>query len=279
MTINSETGAASVLRKHGLRPRHSLGQNFLDDPEALQQVAEAAALSPDDVVLEIGTGIGSLTRRLALNAKGVVGVEVDAALAAICRDELQSLRNVVIVQGDVLNLTPRELGLLPGYVVAANIPYNITSPILRHLLESEPRPRRLVLTVQEEVADRVCARPPHMSVLAVSVQVHGVARKVGKIRAGAFHPKPKVDSAILRIDCYEQCRVPPTHAVAFFRTVRAGFIQPRKMLRNSMSAGMKMPVSEIEALLQRASIDVHRRAETLTIEEWMRLAEEARAYA
>jgi 16S rRNA (adenine1518-N6/adenine1519-N6)-dimethyltransferase len=272
MTPSARLDVASVLRRHGLRPRQSLGQNFLVDPAALQQVVEAAEVSNEDVVLEIGTGVGSLTRYLGPAARRVVGIELDPALAAISREELQGYTNVEIVEGDVLAYSSGELGLPPGYLVAANIPYYITSAILRHLLESGSRPRRIVLTVQKEVAARICAEPPRMSLLAVSVQVHGSSHIVGQLPARAFHPIPKVDSAIIRIDCYDQPRVSPAQLQGFFRTVKAGFIQPRKMLRNSMAAGMQAPAVEIESLLARAGVDARRRAETLSIDEWIRVA-------
>jgi 16S rRNA (adenine1518-N6/adenine1519-N6)-dimethyltransferase len=273
MTFDSASTASSILRRHGLRPRRSLGQNFLEDPKALQQVVQAANASSSDVVLEIGPGIGSLTRYLAQAAGRVVGVEVDAALSAVCREELRGHPNVVIVHGDILNLTPLALGLPPGYLVAANIPYYITSPILRHLLESDPRPQRIVLTVQKEVAARICAVPPSMSLLAISVQVHGKTSMLAEIPAHAFHPAPRVDSAIIRIECFPRPKVHPTRLAGFFRTVKAGFLQPRKMLRNSMAAGLQVPGGEMEALLQRAGIDARRRAETLSLDEWMLLAE------
>ncbi len=277
MTSKPAPSATEILRRHGVRPRHSMGQNFLEDAAALQQVLQAAEISSKDVVLEIGAGIGNLTRHLALAAGRVVAIEVDAALAAICRQQLQGQANIEVVVGDVLELPPRTLGLPPGYLVAANIPYYITSPILRHLLESQPRPRRIVLTLQKEVAARICATPPAMSLLAVSVQVHGAARVVAQIPASAFHPRPKVNSAILRIDCYERPRVEPGKLADFFQTVKAGFLQPRKMLRNSMAAGMGTSAADMEKLLERSGIDGRRRAETLEIEEWIRLTDRVMA--
>jgi 16S rRNA (adenine1518-N6/adenine1519-N6)-dimethyltransferase len=245
----------------------------LDDQVVLREIVQAAEISAGDFILEIGPGLGSLTRFLATNAHRVVGVEVDAALAAICRTELKELANVKIIHGDALEIAPAQLGLPQGYLVVANIPYYITSPILRHLLEAEPRPRRIVLTVQKEVAARVCSKPPEMSLLAVSVQVHGAARLVSEIPARAFHPRPRVDSAILRIDCFDQPRVGPAALDEFFRTVKAGFLQPRKMLRNSMAAGLHLPPADVETLLRGAGLDARRRAETLTIEEWIQVTD------
>ena len=273
--MSSDTGpdTAAILRRLGVRPRRALGQNFLEDPTELRKVVEAADLSRRDEVLEIGTGFGSLTRHLAIVARRVVGVEVDGELAALSRQQLRGHPNVEILHADILEVSPLALGLGPGYVVVANIPYNITSPILRHLLESIPRPQRIVLTVQREVGIRICAEPPGMSVLAVSVQVHGSARLGATIPANAFHPIPKVDSAVIRIDCFDHPRVPPDKLPIFFKTVRAGFLQPRKMLRNSLAAGLHVTASDGEELLATARIDGRRRAQTLGVEEWIRLAE------
>ena len=273
MNDNPTPDSATVLRRYGLRPKHSLGQNFLDDPAALELVTRSAEISAHDFVLEIGAGLGNLTRWLAGRARRVVAVELDSALAAVCRDLLKGLSNVEVRQGDVLNMTASEMGLPAGYIVAANIPYYITSAILRHLLEAEPRPRRVVLTVQKEVAARLSASPPDMSLLAVSVQVQGTASVIGLIAPGSFYPRPKVNSAVVRIDCFAQPRVLPSDADDFFTVVRAGFLQPRKMLRNSMSAGLHSSPPEVEAVLRRADIEPRRRAGTLTVEEWIRVFE------
>ncbi|MFH1185387.1 MAG: 16S rRNA (adenine(1518)-N(6)/adenine(1519)-N(6))-dimethyltransferase RsmA [Chloroflexota bacterium] len=273
MSDTSHRGAAAILRSYGIRPRHRLGQNFLHDPEALQRIVDAAGIENGDVVLEIGCGIGSLTRYLAQAAHTVVAIELDGRLAAIAQDALAALRNVRVVCGDFIKLTPRELNLPSGYIVAANIPYYITSPILRHLLESEPMPRRCVLTVQKEVAGRICAKPPDMSLLAVSVQVYGSTQVVARIPAVAFYPSPKVDSAVVRVECHDQPMVHPSQLSAFFRVVKAGFRQPRKMLRNTFATGLALSSADAHALLAGAGIDPRRRAETLTLKEWIRLSE------
>jgi 16S rRNA (adenine1518-N6/adenine1519-N6)-dimethyltransferase len=180
---------------------------------------------------------------------------------------------VTVVRADILEISPRELGLPAGYVVAANIPYYITSPILRHVLESEPKPRRVVLTVQQEVAARICAEPPDMSVLALSVQVYGGARIVAAIPAAAFYPVPRVNSAVVCIDRYDEPAVPPSLLAAYFSVVKAGFSQPRKMLSNTLAAGLGISAADARAELVRTSIDPRRRAETLSLSEWARLSE------
>ena len=273
MSATPSLEVAALLRQHGIHPRRSLGQSFLYDPGALQGIVDAASILKTDVVLEIGCGLGSLTRYLAQAARSVVAVELDQRLAAIAQASLSEFHNVRIVCADFLEVTPRELGLPPGFVVAANIPYYVTSSILRKLLESKSGARRIVLTVQKEVAARICAEPPDMSLLAISVQVYGSARTVAHIPAKAFYPIPKVDSGVVRVDCYEQPIVSPPLLPAFFRLVKAGFSQPRKMLRNTMAAGLGLSAVESAAALVDAGIDPRRRAETVSLTEWTNLSE------
>jgi len=267
------TSAAEFLRSHGIRPRHRLGQNFLEDPSALAQVAAAAAIQPDDTVLEIGCGFGSLTALLATKAARVVAVEVDERLVKLASEYLRAVGNVDLVAGDILKLGPADLGLGPGYVAAANIPYYVTSPIIRHLLESTPKPRRLVLTIQEEVARRACASPPQMSMLSLSVQVYGSAEVVDTILPEAFYPVPKVRSAILRIEAYDSPAVASSRLPVLFQLAKACFMHRRKMLRNSLAQGLRVSVDDASGLLEQSGIDPGRRPQTLTIAEWEALSQ------
>ncbi len=260
--------AAAILKQHRLRPDPKLGQNFLQDPEALQRIVAAAGVSPTDVVLEIGCGLGHLTRYLAVSAQRVVAVELDRRLAALATEILGPYRNVQVISGDILALSPTLLDLPADYLVAANIPSNITSPIIRHLLEAQPRPRRIVLTVQAEVADRICGRPPRMSLLALSVQVYAAAEIVAHIPARAFLPVPKVDSAVVRIDAYGEPRIASPLLPSFFALAKAGFGQKRKTLRNNFAAGLRLGAARAQELIGQAGIDPRRRAETLGLEEW-----------
>jgi 16S rRNA (adenine1518-N6/adenine1519-N6)-dimethyltransferase len=264
---------AALLRAHDLRPRKGLGQNFLSDPVALGRIVAAADLSREDVVLEVGAGVGTLTRPLAEQAGHVLALELDAGLVGVLRDQLADLPNVKVLQGDVLRFSVSRFPHR-GYKVVGNLPYYITSAVLRHFLEKVPRPRLMVVTVQREVAERIVAEPGKMSLLAVSVQFFGQPRIVARIPAGAFYPPPKVDSAVVRVDVGEQPSVPLEEGIdeaSFFRVVRAGFSQKRKTLRNSLSAGLGLsPVSAMEAL-EQASIDPRRRAETLSLPEWVDL--------
>jgi 16S rRNA (adenine1518-N6/adenine1519-N6)-dimethyltransferase len=262
-----------LLRRYGLHPEKSLGQNFLIDDAALRRVVEAAGIEAGDEVLEIGPGLGGLTRYLAVHARQVVAVELDGSLFPPLREVLAPYPNVRLVQGDILDLDPAEWMASSGYVVVANIPYYITSALIRHLLEAHLLPRRVVLTVQREVAERITAGPGEMSLLALSVQLYGQPRQIAHIPAGAFYPSPKVDSTIIRTDLYPVPRIPHDHIPVFFRLAKAGFSQKRKTLRNALSAGLACMPSEAEQLLHAAGIDPRRRAETLSLDEWGRLVE------
>jgi 16S rRNA (adenine1518-N6/adenine1519-N6)-dimethyltransferase len=260
-----------LLRQYGLHPDKSLGQNFLLDESALQQVVKAAEITSQDVVLEIGPGLGSLTRHLALSANSVVAVELDHNLIPPLILVVSQYPNVQVVQGDILALDPVQLVSHQEYVVVANIPYYITSALVRHLLEARIPPKRLVLTIQREVARRICALPGEMSLLALSVQVYGYPEIIAHIPASAFYPSPNVDSSVLRIDLYASPLVPTPELDAFFQLIKAGFSQKRKTLRNALSGGLRLPPSSVEALLMASDIDPMRRAETLDISEWHHL--------
>lgn len=265
--------AATVLKRFHLRADKSLGQNFLQDSSALEKIALAAEMQADDCVLEIGPGLGSLTRYLAVSAKQVTAVELDPDMLAPLKAILTPYQNVRVVHGDILKLSISQIIDQPNYLVVANIPYNITSLIIRHLLESDLKPRRVVLTIQKEVAERICAKPGDLSLLALSVQVYGKPSIAAIIPADSFHPVPKVDSAILRIDIYDEPLIPNALLNTFFKLIKAGFSQKRKTLRNSLSSGLHILTTESQSMLTRAGIDYMRRAETLSIDEWRRLCD------
>jgi 16S rRNA (adenine1518-N6/adenine1519-N6)-dimethyltransferase len=235
----------------------------------------AADLSTSDVVVEVGAGVGTLTRPLAERAGRVLALELDDQLVVLLREQVAELPNVEIVHVDVLRFSTSELTHW-GYKVVGNLPYYITSAVLRHFLEEMPRPRLMVVTVQREVAERIVAEPGKMNLLAVSVQFYGWPRTVARIPAGAFYPAPTVDSVVVQIDVSEQPTVSLGEGIDeadFFRVVRAGFSQKRKMLRNSLSAGLRFaPVVAAESL-EQAGVDPGRRAETLSLQEWARVTQ------
>jgi 16S rRNA (adenine1518-N6/adenine1519-N6)-dimethyltransferase len=259
----------ALLRRFDLHPRRSLGQNFLQDEQALKRILQAANLLPGDSVLEIGPGLGSLTRHLAGTAKQVTAVELDQRLFPALAEMLAAFPNVRLVHGDMLELDPAKLMPTPDYLVVANIPYYITSALLRHLLEHAPRPRAMVMTLQREVAARICAQPGEMSLLALGVQVYGKPSLKAQVPREAFYPVPKVDSSIVRIDLYHQPLIRGEALDRFFELARAGFGQKRKTLRNALAA--RLGRDRAEMLLAAAGIDPRRRAETLTLGEWTRL--------
>lgn len=257
-----------LLRKYGLHPDKRLGQVFLVDPVALQQVLDAANITSSDIVLEIGPGLGSLTRYLAARGRSVIAVELDENLIEPLKHVLNPFNNVQIVQGDILKLDLSPFLLAQDYLVVANIPYYITSAVIRHLLSSHTRPKCIVLTVQQEVAIRICAAPGDLSLLALSVQVFGRPKIMAYIPAGAFYPPPKVDSAVVRVDLYPEPVIPSAQLEAFFRLAKAGFSQKRKTIRNSLAGGLALKPDEVEQLLLAANIEPRRRAESLNLDEW-----------
>ena len=297
---DSPVRLAELLRRHGLHLKKGLGQNFLADPVHLDRIVAAAELTPDEVVVEVGPGVGTLTARLASQAGRVVAVELDAGLLPALHETLAPYANVTVVQGDILQLDPGQLSMfnnqwpivtdqpsansdssltldncpltIDHYKVVANLPYYITSAVIRHLLTATPPPALLVLTVQREVAQRIVAQPPDMSLLAVSVQFYARPEIVARIPAGAFYPPPKVDSAILRLRPWSQPHVDVPDVDAFFAVARAGFGQRRKQLRNSLRANLALTQEQIDAMLGAAGVDPQRRAETLTLAEWAQLA-------
>lgn len=271
----SHSDIIALLNRYKLRPNKRLGQNFLLDEAALMRVVKAAEIAPFHTVLEIGPGLGSLTLYLAARARQVIAVELDANLVPPLQEVLEGCNNIRIVQGDILALEPASLVNEPGYLVVANIPYYITSPLIRHLLEANRQPERMVLTVQREVAERICSKAGEMSLLALGVQVYGRPHIAGHIPAEAFYPTPKVDSAILRIDIYSEPRLAPDLLPDFFQLIKAGFSQKRKTLRNALAGGLGWEPAQAADLLSQAGIDATRRAETLDFSEWERLT---RAY-
>lgn len=257
-----------LLRRYGLSPSKGLGQNFLIDEHFLKQIAQAADIGAEDTVLEVGAGIGNLTRRLAQQANIVVAVEKDLKIIPLLNEVVGSYGNIRIVAGDILQLDPQQLMQRDGYIAAANIPYYITSALLRHILEAPLKPKRMVLTIQTEVARRICANPGDLSLLALSVQVYGKPQIVLDIPASAFYPIPKVNSAVLRVELFPQPLVPPELLDDFFHLTKAGFNQKRKMLHNALCGGLAWSKDVVTDLLASSNIDSQRRAQTLSIDEW-----------
>jgi 16S rRNA (adenine1518-N6/adenine1519-N6)-dimethyltransferase len=261
-----------LLNRLDLKARKSLGQHFLVDEVVLKQVVNAADLNADDTVIEVGPGLGVLTGELVHKAGRVIVVELDDKLARALEKRLASSKNLSVVNGDILKLTPLELlGDAADYKVVANLPYYITSAVIRHFLESEIKPHLMVLMVQQEVAEAITAAPGKMSLLSVSVQFYGRTQIAGYAPAAGFYPPPEVDSAVLKIEVYPRPALPVADVGGFFRLVRAGFAAARKQLANSLALGLEIDKADVLYLLQAAGIEPKRRAETLDLDDWYRL--------
>ena len=272
-----------LLRRFDLQARKGLGQHFLIDEEVLGLITSSAGLTPTDVIMEIGPGLGVLTKELASRCGWVVTIELDNKLAAVLEKGLAAFDNVTVINEDVLKVDPATLlreqeAKFPAgisspfsYKVVANLPYYITSPVLRHFLEASLKPQIMVVMVQREVAEVIVAKPGRMSMQSVSVQFYGEPEIVSYVPARCFYPEPEVDSAILKIRLYSQPLVEVADRDGFFGLVRAGFSAPRKQMANSLAQRLELPKAEVLSLLGKAGIVPQRRAETLTLDEWAKL--------
>ena len=264
----------SMLKDYGLKPQKGLGQNFLVDDTYLQKIVRAADVSRADVILEVGAGLGSLTRYLATAAGEVISVEIDRKLYSALKKVVKPYKNVCLVQGDIMEILPGDLVAKEGYKVVANIPYYLTSNLIRRLLEATVRPSLVVLTVQKEVAQRICAVPGNFSLLALGVQIYGKPSIAFQIPKGAFFPVPKVDSATLLVDLYPEPLIPIDRLGPFFLLAKTAFNQKRKMLHNSLAGAPALGHEQSLELLNKAGIPPDRRAQTLSIAEWIAMTEQ-----
>ena len=255
------------------RPRKALGQHFLVDGRLPGRILRAAAVGPEDTVIEIGPGRGALTRQLIGTAREVIGVEMDAELASSLPGRLKNPSNLRIVQADAREVDPAAL--IPAnrsYKLLGNLPYYAANPILRHFLEEvDHKPSRMVVMVQKEVAESMVGAGGRMSLLAVSIHLYAVPRIICDVPPSAFRPSPKVTSTVVRLDPHLSQAIEPHEAPDFFRVVRAGFSAPRKQLRNSLGMGLGIPAAESQHLLEAASLDPTRRPGSLAPEEWKAL--------
>ena len=259
-----------LLKKYGLHPTKALGQNFLMDENILDKIIESAGVSAEDFVIEVGPGLGVLTKKLAKEARKVTAIELDNGLIPLLQKELADYKNVEIIHQDALKFTPPN----EPYKVVANIPYYITSPLISHFLRSESRPSEMVLLMQKEVADKICAKEGKLNVLAIHVQVFGKPHITARVSKGSFYPEPKIQSAILEIEMFEKPLVDGSNEDLnhFFKIVHAGFSHKRKTLLNSIQRGIVIDPAKVKAALIAAEIDPSARAQHLSIEDWVRLA-------
>lgn len=257
-----------ILKKYNIQPSKKLGQNFLIDKSILKKIIEAGDLKSDNVILEIGPGLGILTLELAKQVKKVIAVEKDKRMCKILRENLKDYKNVEIVNKDIL-----DLGYQVSYIkykLVANIPYYITSPVIRKFLETKNPPKLMVLMVQKEVAQRIVAKPPKMNLLAVAVQFYAQPRIISYVTKKSFYPQPKVDSAILRIEPRISTNLGPNEYKYFFELVKKGFSSKRKMLKNNLPSTL-LGTRKIEKIFAEIGLNPKVRAENLSIKDWLKL--------
>ncbi len=250
-------------------PKKSLGQHWLKDRDVLAKIADDANIGPEDTVLEIGPGLGTLTSELLRRAKKVIAVELDGELAAKLPGQFPGT-SLEVVNQDILSF---DLTRLPQkYIVVANVPYYITSKIIQLLTTSLNKPQTIVLLIQKEVAVRLAAKPGDMSILAVSAQIYADVELSDVVPAKYFTPPPKVDSQVVILKTRAQALVSPEDEKQFFRVVKAGFSAKRKKLRSSISSGLHISKPEAEELLKKVGINPDDRAEQLSLEDWLKLS-------
>ncbi len=291
----------TLFQKHRIYPSKKLGQNFLVDEPVIKKVVSAANLRPNDAVLEIGPGAGNLTRELAKMAKKVIAVEKDPRMIEVLKETLNDFQNIKVVSGDVLKLEIWKLfkdskteparakvkmrtsfsspfKTQNSYKVVANLPFYLTSPVIRKFLESKNPPKEMILMVQKEIGQRICAKPPYMNLLAVSVQFYAQPEIINYVSKKSFWPQPKVDSAVLRIAPLTQADRKLINVDLFFKIVRAGFSQPRKQILNNLAKVLKLEKEKTKSWLFKNRVQPSKRAETLTIEGWVKLTNSFKNY-
>lgn len=264
MNIGEIRKIKQILAMYGAKPNSDLGQNFLIDDKYLDASLDAAAPLEGKKVLEIGPGMGVLTKKLAKFAEEVIAIEIDGRMVSILKTMCLKCTNLTVREMDIRNFDPSNIG---DYKIVANLPYYLTSHIIRKFLEEKNKPEQMVILVQKEVAERICAKPNKMNMLGISVQFYGEPTLVTVVPRDAFYPTPQVDSAIVRINLYSSPLFSDVNPDRFFRLIKAGFSEKRKQLINSLSV-LGKDREELEALLKKSEIDPQRRPETLTLAEW-----------
>ena len=265
-----KTQIREQLRKYNIKPNKLMGQNFLINKNTLKKIIEAADLNKNDTVLEVGPGLGVLTKELAKKAKKVIAVEKDEQMIEVLKQELEDDKNIEIIHGDVLEILKgrslfKERPL--SYKVVANIPYYLTSHLIRTLLELENQPKEITIMIQKEVAQRICASIPRMNLLSISVQFYGNPEIISIIPKEDFWPEPKIDSAIIKITNIKKPE--NVNIKKFFKLIKAGFSSPRKQLANNLSNNLNLNKEEIKKALAECNLNIQARAQNLSIESWI----------
>jgi len=273
-SVFSTSETKQILENANIKPLKKLGQNFLVSEPILEKILKAADLKKTDVVLEIGPGIGALTKALAKIAGKVIAVEKDKRIIPVLKETLKNFKNTEIIQADILKLENGSIAKLLNclnYKIVANLPYYITSPIIKKFLEIENPPLQMILMVQKQVAQRICAKPPRMNLLAVSVQFYSEPKIISYVSKNCFYPVPKVDSAIIKIVRRYSAYGSALFSERFFKIVKSGFAHPRKQLVNNLSSGLQLKKPEVEQWFLKNNIKPSQRAQTLYLTDWINL--------
>ncbi len=263
----TKTEIKKLLDRYGIRPKKSLGQNFLIEQNIITKIINLAQIDQKDSVLEIGPGLGGLTRAITQTAKHVIAVEKDEKFCQILQELFKDCPNLSIINQDILRITERELKI-KNYKILSNLSYYLTAPVIRKFLEIETPPREMILLIQKEVAQRICAKPHRMNLLAISVQYYAEPKILSYVSKDCFWPKPKVDSAMIKLIYAQKTKA---DSESFFKLVRAGFSAPRKQLANNLSKQLKISQEQIKKALTQCGLPLQVRAERLSVADWQQL--------
>jgi len=268
MSLHNQT--RSILKKYQILPRRKRGQNFLINENLIKKIVSLAELKKSDQILEIGAGVGNLTKEIAKNVKQVFSVEIDKTFCQILAQELKDVKNVKIIQNDIRDFEVTEVGL-KNYKIVSNIPFNITGLILKKFLTALIKPKSMLLIIQKEVAERIVSLPPQMSRLSIMVQFYAEAKIISLVSKNNFWPKPKIDSAILFLKIKKPI-LEKRREEEFFSLIRAGFSSPRKYLLNNLFKNdMIKDKEEGGKFLKKLNLDFKIRAQELSLEDWIGL--------
>ncbi len=275
--LTSKKTVKLLLKEYGVRPGRQMGQNFLVDHKALKKFIQAVDIQPKDVILEVGPGLGVITQELVKIAKRVIAVEKDPKLAEILGENLKGFNNVEVINSDILKILNTLYKILnTPYKVAANLPFNVASPVIRQFLEAKKPPTEMVFFVQKEVGQRICAVAPKASFLSIFVQSYAKAQIVSYVSKKSFWPEPKVDAAIIKITIGKKQLT--INRGVFLKIIRAGFSQPRKQVLNNLAKVLKLNKEKTRVWLLENGVRPEQRAETLTLENWEKLAKSFKAF-
>jgi len=274
MNLSSKRAIRALFKQYKIRPSKKLGQNFLIDKKVVNKFIKAAALGSKDEVLEIGPGIGTLTQEIAKKAKRVIVVEKDPQMVEILKKTLREFKNIEIIQGDILktDVSGFRFQVSGKYKVIGNLPFFLMAPVIRKFLETQRQPKEMIFFVQKEVGQKICASPPQMSLLAISVHFYAQPKIVSFFSKKSFWPQPNVDAAIIKIEPRIKNSELRINKDLFFRVVKVGFSHPRKQLVNNLSKGLKIDKEKVRTWLLKNGLQPNQRAETLKAADWLKLA-------